>query len=158
MYIYEHRFFFGNHFYIYMQKPKDEPAIFEGGCFSHIICLYLTPNACALMGNVVLQTSTKGCLSSPAANTPIIHQEERLAVVVQAAGVAWCVLDVVPSRETPLQTDNTNREFILSGNCSASRVVGGGVLQHFFSRDDAPFTLPSTSLCSLCAVTDTSSL
>lgn len=65
----------------------------------------LTPNTSALMGNVVLQISTKCYLSSPAANTPIIHQEESLAVVVQWAGVIGCVLDIVTSREAPLQTN-----------------------------------------------------
>lgn len=82
--------------------------------------LYLTPNSSALMGNVVLQSGTKSSLSPPAANTSIIHHEESLAVFVQAVGVLWRVLDVVMSRETPLQSDNTGvsvNEFIHSTNC-----------------------------------------
>lgn len=79
---------------------------FDRGCRLDAVCLCLTPNASALMGNVVLQISTKGCLSSSTADTPIIHQKESLAVVVQAAGVTWCVLDIVTSREASLQTQN----------------------------------------------------
>ena len=61
------------------------------------------------MGNVVLQTCTKACLSATAANTSIVHQEESLAVIVQAAGVTGCILHIVPSRKTPLQTEDTHK-------------------------------------------------
>lgn len=70
----------------------------------------LTPNACALMGNVVLQISLKGCLSTSLTNAAIVHQEEGLAAVVQTVGVMCRVLDVIPSWETSLQTSNTRNK------------------------------------------------
>lgn len=67
----------------------------------------LTPDACALMGDVVLQVSPEFLHCPPAAHTPIIHQEEGFAVVVQIVGVSWLVLNVISGRKAPLQTDNT---------------------------------------------------
>lgn len=62
----------------------------------------LTPDACALMGDVVLQFGPEACFSSSAAHTPIIHQQEGLVVVIQAAGITRCVLDVVLRRKAAL--------------------------------------------------------
>lgn len=72
----------------------------------------LTPDASALMGNVVLQTGAEGGLSPPAADAPVVHQEESLAVVVQAEGVAGRVLDVVASRKTALKTHSDKRSHL----------------------------------------------
>ncbi|TNN39425.1 hypothetical protein EYF80_050404 [Liparis tanakae] len=58
------------------------------------------------MGNVVLQIPTEGRLSAAPADAPVVHQEERLVVVVQAAGVTRGVLDGVPSGKTALQRHN----------------------------------------------------
>lgn len=62
----------------------------------------LTPDARALMGDVVLQFGPEARLSSSAADTPIIHQQEGLVVVIQAAGISGRVLDVVFSRKAAL--------------------------------------------------------
>ena len=64
----------------------------------------LTPDACALVGDVVLQFGPEARLS-PAPHTPVVHQQEGLVVVVQAAGVAGRVLDVVLSRKAALQEE-----------------------------------------------------
>lgn len=74
--------------------------------------VHLTPDACALMGNVVLQIKLKDCLSAPLANTPIVHQEESLAAVVQTVCIMCCVLDKVTSWETSLQTSNTRIQWL----------------------------------------------
>lgn len=75
---------------------------------------HLTPNACALIGNVVLQIRTKSCLAPPLTNCSIVHQKESLIAVVQAIGVMWWVLDIVTSRKTPLQTDTKRLAKLLS--------------------------------------------
>lgn len=62
----------------------------------------LTPDACALMGDVVLQFGPEARFSSSAADTPIVHQQEGLVVVIQAAGISRRVLDVVLSRKAAL--------------------------------------------------------
>lgn len=62
----------------------------------------LTPDARALMGDVVLQFGPEARFSSSAADTPIIHQQEGLVVVIQAAGISRRVLDVVFSRKAAL--------------------------------------------------------
>lgn len=63
---------------------------------------FLTPDACALVGDVVLQFGPEARLSSSAPHTPIVHEQERLVVVVQAARVPGRVLDVVLSRKAAL--------------------------------------------------------
>lgn len=62
----------------------------------------LTPNACALVGDIVLQFGPEARLPSSASNAPIVHQQESLVVVVQAAGVPGRVLDIVLSRKAAL--------------------------------------------------------
>lgn len=62
----------------------------------------LTPDACALMGDVVLQFSPEAGFSPSAAHTPIVHQQEDLVVVIQAAGIARRALDIVLSRKAAL--------------------------------------------------------
>lgn len=54
------------------------------------------------MGDVVLQFGPEARLSSSASHTPVVHQQEGLVVVVQAAGVPGRVLDVVLSRKAAL--------------------------------------------------------
>lgn len=71
---------------------------------SNFIVPSLTPDACALVGDVVLQFGPEPRLSS-ASHTPVVHQQEGLVVVVQAAGVPGRVLDVVLSRKAALQEE-----------------------------------------------------
>lgn len=59
------------------------------------------------MGDVVLQFGPEARLSTSAAHTPIIHQQEGLVVVIQAAGVPGHVLDIILSRETALQNEES---------------------------------------------------
>lgn len=66
----------------------------------------LTPDACALMGDVVLQFGPEARFSSSAAHTPVIHQQKGLVVVIQAAGIARRVLDVVLSRKAALHIND----------------------------------------------------
>lgn len=54
------------------------------------------------MGDVVLQFGPEARFSSSAADTPIVHQQEGLVVVIQAAGISRRVLDVVLSRKAAL--------------------------------------------------------
>lgn len=54
------------------------------------------------MGDVVLQFGPEACFSSSATDTPIIHQQKGLVVVIQAAGISRRVLDVVFSRKAAL--------------------------------------------------------
>ncbi len=65
----------------------------------------LTPDACALVGDVVLQFGPEPRLSSSASLTSVVHQQESLVVVVQAAGVPRRVLDVVLSRKAALKEE-----------------------------------------------------
>lgn len=65
----------------------------------------LTPDPCALMGDVVLQFGSETCFSTSAADTPIVYQQECLIVVVQAAGITRRVLDVVLSRKASLHVN-----------------------------------------------------
>lgn len=58
------------------------------------------------MGDVVLQLGPKPRLSS-ASHTPIVHQQEGLVVVVQAAGVFVLVLDEILSRKAALQEEQS---------------------------------------------------
>lgn len=54
------------------------------------LCLFvlsLTPDACALVGDVVLKFGPEPRLSSSASHTPIIHQQEGLVVIIEATGV-----------------------------------------------------------------------
>ena len=71
-----------------------------------MIILSPTPDACALMGDVVLQFGSESSLL-PALNTPVVHQQEGLVVVVQATGVLGRVLDVVLSGKAALQEQET---------------------------------------------------
>lgn len=61
------------------------------------------------MGDVVLQFGPEAGLSSSAAHTPIVHQQEGLVVVIQAAGITRRVLDVVLSRKAALHISDMDR-------------------------------------------------
>lgn len=63
------------------------------------------------MGDVVLQFGPKPGLSSSAPLTTVVHQQEGLVVVVEAAGVPRRVLDIVLSRKAALK-DEKPREII----------------------------------------------
>jgi len=58
------------------------------------------------VGDVVLQLGPEARLSS-ASHTPVVHQQEGLVVVVQAAGVPGHVLHVVLGREAALQEEQS---------------------------------------------------
>lgn len=62
----------------------------------------LTPDARALMGDVVLQLGPEARFSSSAAHAPIVHQQEGLVVVIQGAAITRRVLDVVLSWKATL--------------------------------------------------------
>lgn len=64
--------------------------------------LFLTLDACPLMGNVVLQLGSEGRCSNSAPHTPIIYQQEGL-VLVQAVVTLVRVLYVVLGRKTALK-------------------------------------------------------
>lgn len=59
------------------------------------------------MGDVVLQFGPEPRLSSSASHTPIVHQQEGLVVVVQAAGVPGCILHIVLSRKATLREEES---------------------------------------------------
>lgn len=63
------------------------------------------------MGDVVLQFGPEPGLSSSAPLTTIVHQQEGLVVVVEAAGVPRRVLDIVLSRKAALK-DEQSRDMI----------------------------------------------
>lgn len=73
--------------------------------------LCLTPDARALVGDVVFQFGPEPRLCS-ASHTPVVHQQEGLVVVVQAAGVPGHVLDIVLSRKAALQEEEESRDMI----------------------------------------------
>lgn len=58
------------------------------------------------MGDVVLQFGPEACFSSSAAHTSVVHQQEGLVVVIQAAGITRRVLDVVLSRKAALHIND----------------------------------------------------
>ena len=80
----------------------------------YFIITSLTPDACTLVGDVVLQFGPKACLATSASHTCIIHQQEGLVVVVQAAGVPGCVLDIILCGETALQSEES-KDGIIAG-------------------------------------------
>lgn len=82
------------------------------------LLLCLTPDARALMGDVVLQFGPEARFSSSAADTPIIHQQEGLVVVIQAAGISRRVLDVVFSRKAALYIKYFDCNEVKQCNCS----------------------------------------
>lgn len=67
--------------------------------------LTLTPDACALVGDVVLQFGPEPLVPSSASHAPIINQQEGLVVVVEATGVPGRILDVVLGRKAALQKE-----------------------------------------------------
>lgn len=70
----------------------------------------LTPDSCALLGDVVLKFGPEPCLSSPVSHTSIIYQQEGLVVVVQAAGVLEHVIDTVLGRKAALQKTMNSKQ------------------------------------------------
>lgn len=84
----------------------------------------LTPDACALVGDVVLQFGPETCLSSSASHTPIVNQQEGLVVIVQAGGVPGCVLNIVLSRKAALNYIQEHREVsIRNPNCKIESYI-----------------------------------
>lgn len=77
-------------------------------CVYCVLCL--TPDAGALVGDVVFHLGPEGRFPSPPAYTPIIHQQEGLVVIIQAARVTGCVLDIIPRRETTLREEEEGEE------------------------------------------------
>lgn len=88
------------------QTQRGEPASSDSDLYvpgkQNILLSSLTPDACALVGDVVLQFGPEPSFSPSASHTPIVHQQEGLVVVVQAARVTRRVLDVVLRRKASL--------------------------------------------------------
>lgn len=87
--------------------------------------IFLTIYACALLGDVFLQPGSEICLSTCAAHTPVVHQQEGLVVVVQGAGgvMAWGVQDIVPCRKAPLQKEKTSYSSVSLLKINFARVL-----------------------------------
>ena len=98
-------------------------------CVRAFVSVCLTPDASALVGDVVLQAGTEGRLPSSPAHAAIVHQQEGLVVVVQTVGVPGRVLDIVACRETPLE--HRQRRACLDG-CRVMMI-----------RVEIPFYLPT---------------
>lgn len=103
------------------------------------------------MGDVVLQFGPEARLSASASHTPIINQQEGLVVVVQAAGVPRCVLDIVLSRKAALYYIQEHSEVtIRKPNCKVESYIHFPLL---FANITSEQDILSNSICTSSACT-----